>query len=93
MGFEIFLINEAFVASFLLAIESLSLLVFLERVEMFEKVGSLGWTGIVKGNMDIKSAWSLEGIVKPVGVVGRRKENRVFLSLVSRILWEIWRPT
>jgi hypothetical protein len=69
MGIEIFLINEAFAAFFFLAFGVWGLLVFLERVEVFEKVGSLGWTGIVKGNVDVESARSLEGIVKPVGVV------------------------
>ena len=69
MSIEVFLINEAFVAFFFLAFGLWGLLVFLERVEMFEKVGGLGWTGIVKGNMDIESARSLEGIVESVGVV------------------------
>jgi hypothetical protein len=69
MSIEIFLVDEAFVASFFLPLDILGFLVFFERVEMFEKVGSLGWNGIVKGNVDVESARSLESIIKSVGVI------------------------
>jgi hypothetical protein len=69
MGFEIFLINEAFAASFLFMLDVLGFLIFLERVEMFEKVGSLGWHGIVQRNVDVESAWSLESIIKSVRII------------------------
>jgi hypothetical protein len=69
MSIEVFLVIEAFVASFFLAFGIWGLLVFLERVKMFEKVGSLGWNGIVKGNVDVESARSFESIIKSVGVI------------------------
>ena len=69
MGIEVFLIDEAFAAVFFLAFGVWGLLVFLERVEMFEELGSLGWNGIVEGNVDVKSTWSLESIIKSVGVI------------------------
>jgi len=47
MSIKVFLISEAFVARFLLSVDVLRLLVFLERVEMSEKLGSLGRSGIV----------------------------------------------
>jgi len=69
MSMEVFLVNEAFAAFFFLAFGVWSLLVFLERVEMFEELGSLGWNGIVEGNVDVKATWSLESIIKSVGVI------------------------
>jgi hypothetical protein len=75
MGVEVFLINEAFAAFFFLAFEILDFLVFFERVEMFEELGRLGWIGIVKGDVNVESAWSLESIIESVGIIGRCKEN------------------
>jgi len=80
---EVFLVNEAFVASFFSILVILRLLVFLERVEMFEKLSSLSWNGIVQGNVDVESTWALESIIKSVGMIGRCKQNRVFLSPVN----------
>jgi hypothetical protein len=83
MSIEVFLINEAFVASFLLAFGVWGPLVFLERVEMFEELGRLGSAGIVKGDVNVESTWSLESIIESVGMIGRCKENRVLLGPVS----------
>lgn len=47
MNIKVFLINEASAACYLLILEVSRLLVFLERVEMSEKLGSLGRNGIV----------------------------------------------
>jgi hypothetical protein len=69
MGVEIFLIDEAFATSYLLILDNLGFLVFFERVEMFGELGSLGWNGIVEGNVDVESARSLESIIKSVGVI------------------------
>jgi len=79
MGIEILLIDEAFAAFFFLAFGVWGLLVFLERVEMLEKVGSLSWNGIVKGNVDVESTWSLKSIIKSVGVICGSEQNGVFL--------------
>jgi len=69
MGIEVFLVDEAFVACFFLAFEIWDFLVFLKRVEMFEKVGSLSWAGIVQRNVDVESPWSLESIIKSVWII------------------------
>ena len=71
MDIEVFLVDEAYVACFFLAFEIWDFLVFLERVEMFEEVGSLSWAGIVQRNVDVEAAWSLESIIKSVGVICR----------------------
>ena len=71
MSIKVFLISEAFVACFLLSVDVLRLLVFLERVEMLEKLGSLGRNGIVERDVYIESTWSLESIIESVRVVCR----------------------
>jgi len=71
MSIKVFLISEAFVARFLLSVDVLRLLVFLERVEMSEKLGSLGRNGIVERDVYIESTWSLESIIESVRVVCR----------------------
>jgi len=71
MNIKVFLINEAFAACFLLILEVSRLLVFLERVEMSEKLGSLGRNGIVERDVYIESTWSLESIIESVRVVCR----------------------